>query len=477
MLALAACLMADPATAGNKGEDSRILNTLEQAAEFYSGLSLKGAYVWEYSADLRVRKGEGKVGPTTAWVQPPGTPAVGAAFLRLYEITDKPAWLGAARYAAEALIETQLISGGWYNAIELDPEAQDRWCYRARGITAETCDRIEDNRARNRTLLDDDNTQSALRLLIWLDRIFEGKDGAVRDAALYALKRLSEAQYPVGAWPVMFDKAPKMDEIKPAPAASLPADWSRTWVKPAGGPYYILNDNLMRDMVHLFLVAEQHFAEPKYLERAKRAGEFLLKAQLPEPQQGWAQTYNETMQPVWGRKFEPPSVASRETAGAITCLIELYGRTGDKRFLDAAKKAGAWLEKVRLPDGDWARFYELATNRPIYVGNDEKLTYEPVDLLSHYGMKIRKGIPEALALLAQAEKGENPPKPLWPSIADTMPEAEVKQRTATLLATIDSEGRWLEDGEGQEDAWIRSATFIDAVFVMAKELENKRQRR
>jgi hypothetical protein len=37
------------------------------------------------SEDLRHRQGEGVAGPSEIWVQPPGTPTVGLAFLAAYE--------------------------------------------------------------------------------------------------------------------------------------------------------------------------------------------------------------------------------------------------------------------------------------------------------------------------------------------------------------------------------------------------------
>ena len=165
------------------------------------------------------------------------------------------------------------------------------------------------------------------------------------------------------------------------------------------------------------------------MDAAVKAGEFLLDAQFPKPQQGWAQTYDANMQPVWGRKFEPPAVASRETAGAITCLVELYQRTGDARFLAAAREAAEWLRAVRLPDGDWARFYELSTNRPLYVDNDEKLTYEPKNLLDHYSLKSQADIPKALAYVDAAE-GQDDLRPLWTSPADGMSESEIETKSA-----------------------------------------------
>lgn len=64
-----------------------------------------GGYVWEYSTDLVTRRrGEsGDLPPSTVWVQPPGTPAVGGAFLQAYEATGQQLYLDAAVAAAHCL--------------------------------------------------------------------------------------------------------------------------------------------------------------------------------------------------------------------------------------------------------------------------------------------------------------------------------------------------------------------------------------
>ena len=259
-------------------------------------------------------------------------------------------------------------------------------------------------------MLDDDTTQSAIRFLIWLDRALDGKDEQVREALLYALNGVLAAQYPNGAWPGFFETKRRTYGGAPVKAASLPAEWSRTWVKPAGGPYYILNDNLMRDTVHVLLLAGRHFDDQAYLDAAMRGGEFLLNAQLPEPQRGWAQIYDGDMHPVWGRQFEPPAVASLESAGAVSALLQLYRRTGDTRFLDAAKSAGAWLgagTKSRKATGRGSM--SLRTNRPIYIDANDQLTYDPGNLRHGYTFTNKWDIPEVLDELTAVAKGEPVP--------------------------------------------------------------------
>ncbi len=435
-----------------------------RAARFYqSVLSLDGSYVWQYAPDLSARRGEGAVGPNIGWIEPPGTPAVGAAFLRLYEATEDPVLLNAAVEVGSILLRTQLLSGGWYLLIELDPDGRARWCYRVRVPRLEDCAAIQGNKAKNRTLLDDDTTQSVLRFLILLESMVDAHVLDVRGAVLYGLDKLSEAQFPNGAWPIMSDRRPENREIKPVGRTTLPATWSRDWVKPSGGPYYIVNDNAVCDTLTLFLIAAHHYGRQSYVEVAVRAGEFLLNAQLPEPHPGWAQTYDDNMQPVWGRQFEPPSATSRESAGAIRCLTELYEQVGDERYLKAALRAADWLERVRLPDGDWARFYELETNRPLYVNSENELTYEPKNLRDGYSMKSEAGVPRAIEY-ARSSVG-TARLPYWSSPADDLSAADLEAEVRRLVGSVNEMGVWEEGG------WIDSETFVNAMFAISRYLD------
>ena len=50
----------------------------------------------------------------------------------------------------------------------------------------------------------------------------------------------------------------------------------------------------------------------------------------------------------------------------------------------------AWLKRSTLGDGKVARYYELETNRPLYMerqGKDYSLTYDDTNLPDHYGWK------------------------------------------------------------------------------------------
>ena len=85
--------------AGQAAEPSRheVVTALRKATEFFHGsVARHGGYVYLQSADLSLREAEGTTGESTVWVQPPGTPAVGEAFLDAYEATGETLHLDAA---------------------------------------------------------------------------------------------------------------------------------------------------------------------------------------------------------------------------------------------------------------------------------------------------------------------------------------------------------------------------------------------
>jgi Pectic acid lyase len=444
------------------------------AAFFRERASVAGSYAWAYAPDLSVRRGEGgAIAASEGWVQPPGTPAVGLAFLRAYDLTGDEYLYEAAIEVAHALARTQLHSGGWSNRIEFDPARRTAWCYRVEYAEERDCTGIEDNPRHNATLLDDNITQSALTLLIELDGRLQGTDETVRDAAAFGLRKLIEAQYPNGAWPSRVDKAVPDELTTSAWRASYPVQWSRTYVKLGDPLYYALNDHIVRDTIRLLLLAHRTYGRPELEATAMRGGDFLLAAQMPEPQAGWAHLYNRDLKPAWGRKFEPPAVVARESAGAIEALLDLYRQTGKHRYLQRVAPAVEWLQGARLPDGLWARFYELQTNRPLYVDRDYRLTYTDDNLPEHFLFKGDFGIPAVLEAYRATVDEERATGTASVLSADTPPDTATPPLDGlkTAIEDLDPAGRWIDD-----DGWIRSETFIRNLEMLATFIAADRHR-
>ncbi|MBN1910647.1 MAG: polysaccharide lyase, partial [Pirellulales bacterium] len=386
LVVLSFVLASVPAIAGQGIPVDRreALDALRKATEFFrTKVSTEGGYLWTYSEDLSHRRGEGAATDTMVWVQTPGTPAVGMALLRAHEATSDPYYLDAARQAGYCLVRGQLRSGGWAYSIEFNPEKRARYAYRVDKIPDE-----EKASQENTTTLDDANTQGALAFLVQLDKALGFRDEKIHEVVRYGLERLLAVQYPNGAWPQRFTK-PRNPREYPVKKASYPVSWSREHPREKYSAYYTFNDGAITSAIRLMLQASAVYDDPRYEASARRGGDFILLAQMPEPQPAWAQQYDAQMHPAWARRFEPPSVTGGESLGILHTLLALYRWTGKKDYLAPVPRTLDYFEQSTLPDGTLARFYELKTNRPLFFTREYELTYNDDDLPTHYCFKLR----------------------------------------------------------------------------------------
>lgn len=472
-VAILAVLLA-AAWGGEDPLNGQAAKGLRRAVDFFrTKVAVEGGYLWRYSDDLSRREGENKATASQAWVQPPGTPSVGQAYLRAYQATDDPYYLQAARETALALIKGQLLSGGWDYKIEFDPTKRTKYAYRVRPAG---------EKGFNVTTLDDNNTQESLRFLMRLDKVLGFKDQMIHEATEYALTSLLKAQYPNGAWAQRFDSAPDPAKF-PVKKATYPETWSRTYPAKDYRSYYTLNDNTQADMIDVFLEAERIYGKSEYRKAALKGGDFFLLAQMPEPQPIWAQQYDADMQPAWARKFEPASVTGGESQGAMKTLLKLYRETGEKKYLEPIPRAVDFLRKHRLADGRLPRFYELQTSKPLYFTKKYELTYNDNDLPTHYGFKVSSDGVEKIAQDYEKLSKQDPTK-LKTSSDPGRPtlNAALKAKAQKVLADLDGQGRWLDNGklkdQGPNDPTTRiidCKTFINNVNTLSDYLAATRK--
>jgi hypothetical protein len=456
----------------------QVHRALHRSVHFFrEQASSHGGYVYQCSDDLSKREGEGKASEDVAWIQPPGTPAVGMAYLDAYRMCGDSMLLDAAKETAAALIRGQLQSGGWDNSIAFDPEQRAKYAYRSDLETDEA-----PSKRRNTTTLDDDKSQSAARFLMQLDRELEFQDAVIHEAVTYALDCFVRAQYANGAWPQRYSEFPKASNDPPL-KASFDTDWPREFPGKNYAGFYTLNDNTMSDMILTMLDAGEIYGEKRYLDAAIRGGDFFLLAQLPEPQPGWAQQYDQRMRPAWARKFEPPAISGGESQGVMQTLIELYRRSADSsdnadRFLDAVPPALNYFRRSLLDDGRLARFYEMETNRPLFFTKEYELTYSPDDLPTHYAFmvsskldKIESALQAVRALPRDQLGRSNQNRTSRPSASTVM----------SVIEGLDRRGAWVESGRlkyhGDDDPTervIRSVTFMKNIRLLAAWLGNVR---
>lgn len=446
-------------------DKARARAALENAVGFFvDTISRHGGYVYKYSDDLAHSQGEVVTGPDTVWVQPPGTPEVGQALLDVFEWTTLPRAREGAMAAARCLVRGQLRSDGWSDKIEFAPEARAKIAYRA------------DPPRKKRpgfdvSTFDDDKTQSAVRFLLHFDHAFPGEFPEVHECVSFALDAILKAQYPNGGFAQGW--AEPADVSKPADSkATYPESWSRTW--PAYKEYwrfYTFNDGNVDRTIETLLLATRLTGEPKYRDAAIRAGDFILAARMPGNQPAWAQQYDFDMKPVWARKFEPPAISGGESQRLIDTLMNLYVITADEKFLKPIPATLDWFEKVTLPDGRLARFYELKTDRPLYFSRSYELTYDDSDMPTHYAFKVgnrtkslRKRFDHLNAASNQVMTRERENIERRKTL-DAGP-ADVAQ----IVAAIDARGAWVEPGKidkRPEGLIITSETFCKNVRALA----------
>lgn len=444
--------------------EQQVRQSLDRAITAYAQIAVHGGYVYYYSPDLTRRLGEGVASPTQIWVQPPGTPAVGRALLRAWEATGEDRYRTLANEAATALIYGQLQSGGWTNSIDFDPD----------GNTAAY--RNGHGRGRNFSTLDDDISQSALQFLMKCDQANDFQQAEISAAAKFALAALLRAQFANGGFPQGWD-GPVADRRTFVKASFPNYDWRTQGRIKEYWDQYTLNDGLAGTVVETLLVADDVYDRADCRAALARFGDFLIMAQLPEPQPVWAQQYNENMQPIWARRFEPPAVAGRESEDVLMTLMRIYEVTREPRYLAPVPSAIAWFARSELPDGRMARYYELQTNRPLYMkrtsGRNYELTYDDSDLPAHYGWKNSSKVKPLRREYLRVSRGE-------PAATRSVATERIRE----ILASQDDSGRWVSVYEGQSlvgqpkfatgERFLSSAVFCQNVEDLARWLDQSR---
>jgi len=387
----------------------RAEDALERGIDFFHSIAIEGGYGYYYSLDLQTRWGEGPpMDDRTIEVQPPGTPSVGMSFLHAYEVLPDPLFLEAANDAASALIRGQNDLGGWDHKIHFDQPRGDEVSF------------------------DDDQTQSAIRFLMTLDQVVD--DPVLHKAVERSLSMMLDAQMEHGGWPHKYPRQRNYHD------------------------FATYNDHGIADCLSVMLAAHRHYDRDEFLESVRKTGWFIILSQLPPPQPGWAQQYNDFLQPAWARTFEPPAVCPLVTIQNVQVLMDLFAQFGNEDYLEPIPDALDWLEESRLPNGLWARFIEIGTGRALYydrgrfrVDSTDELSLERrtgYGYESDLSERIRNGEKRFDHI---RETGVDPYiyRPIAEMTSEEIAEKlnAIRPEVVAVIDSLDKHGRWIVKGD------------------------------
>ena len=124
----------------------------------------------------------------------------------------------------------------------------------------------------------------------------------------------------------------------------------------------------------------------------------------------WCAQYDEKiLEPAWARSYEPPSLSGAESVGIVRFLMSIEEPTPEiisavngaifwfkdvaiygihvEEFIDASGKKDRRVVASSDANPIWARFYEIGSNRPIFVDRDSVIRYSFAEL----GQERRNG--------------------------------------------------------------------------------------
>ncbi|NOZ19605.1 MAG: pectate lyase, partial [Planctomycetes bacterium] len=189
--------------------------------------------------------------------------------------------------------------------------------------------------------------------------------------------------------------------------------------------------------------------EHKYIEAVKRAGDWLIAAQLKGATRGWAEQYDKDNHPAEARHFEPPACSRSATLLAARALVEVYRLSKDERYLQPIRDCIAWMEKA-FPNGEMWCYHDPKDNRPIacwqrknYHMDDEKeaawVRQQPIGT---WQLRPMSTVPSMRRILANAA----PPKNLIPAITTKLATDRLKSyrsQAEQAMETQNEAGVWV----------------------------------
>jgi len=297
-------------------------------------------------------------------------------------LDQKPEWYGSEEGTriADNLLVYQFDTGGWPKNIDM-----------ARRLTnEEKAALVRQKQEQTESTIDNGATFTQLAFLA---RVYTAqKLPRHKDAFLKGVDYLLKAQYPNGGWPQYYPlRAGYYSHITYNDNAMI-------------GVMKLLRDIARRKPDYAFVDEDRRQRAEKAVEKGI---ECILKTQVvvEGKRTVWAAQHDEvTLAPAPARKFEPVSLTGHESVGIVRFLMTID--RPDERVIEAVESAVAWFEKSKIngiryvekPDATklhgfdrvvvkdasagplWARFYEIGTNRPIFIGRDSRIKYDVAEI-------------------------------------------------------------------------------------------------
>ncbi|MCJ7543285.1 MAG: pectate lyase, partial [Phycisphaerae bacterium] len=255
---------------------------------------------------------------------------------------------------AQNILAWQLPTGGWPKRPRMHLEGPDPTTAPAK-----------------RGSFDNGNTMSQMRFLG--NRVRVTGDGRCREAFVKGLDFMLAAQMPCGGWPQEFPE---------------PHSYHALITYNDGAMIGVMS--VLRDVT----AGKYPFVDAAHVERCGQAVdrgiECILKTQVTVNGQLtiWGQQHDpQTLAPAKARAFELPLLVSAESSVIVRFLMDLDSPSPQVR--QAVHAAVAWMKHNALtglryemwqqdsavvadPSAEplWARFYDQATGKPVFVGRD-----------------------------------------------------------------------------------------------------------
>jgi PelA/Pel-15E family pectate lyase len=264
-------------------------------------------------------------------------------------------WYGSAEALriSDNLVLYQRSSGGWPKNIDMAKPLSD----------SGRASLLRDQQATDSTI---DNGATYTQLSFLARVVTAKRQERHRESFLKGLDYLLKAQYSNGGWPQFYpDLSGYYQHITYNDDAMI-------------GVMKLLRDVADAKPVYAFVDNERRARAASAVEKGI---ECILKTQVVVngKRTVWCAQHDEvTLAPAGARAYEVVSLSGGESVGIVQFLMSI--KNPSPEVVESIESAIAWFEQSQLKGPIWARFYEIGSNRPIFVGRDGVVKYSIAEI-------------------------------------------------------------------------------------------------